>query len=50
MVVVCVHVCVCLCVCVCYHASGYVPDFYIQSEVLAENVSLGRYGVICPPQ
>ena len=46
--------------CVCYHASGYVPALYLQSERtysflwaftdmycvdFTENVSFGRYGI-----
>ena len=53
-----------VCLCVCYRASGYIPGLYVQSEAaysflqafkdiycvdFAENVSFGRYGVICLP-
>ena len=58
---------VCVCLCVCYHASGYIPGLYVQSEAaysfllafkdihaycvdFTENISFGRYGIICLPQ
>ena len=54
----------CVYLSVCYHASGYIPSLYVQSEAaysflyafkgmycvdFAENVSFGRYGVIYLP-